>query len=219
MPLTGLSGHGHQLISILEWQLGPLGGDLLLARESEDNKYWAPEGTHMQCLAEAEGIFVSREIRKRRKCKTSRFPLVFQKDGLIWQSKPHSHQWSTREGSQQPHTVTRCRCCRKSDRGHFHHAVTTSYLESAFPSVPRIVCCWWRKDFPLPFVLIFIFRACGIYLIFILFSEVQKSLIFIEVSFFSTCAFQRPAGCLSSVPSSTITLPDKKQRGEGKVAC
>jgi len=38
MPLIQLFGHGHQLISILEWQLGPLDGDVFLARESEDNK-------------------------------------------------------------------------------------------------------------------------------------------------------------------------------------
>lgn len=201
----------------------------LLENQKTIKKYWAPEGTHMQCLAEAEGVFVSREIRKEGMCvcKTSCFPLVFQKDGPIWQSKPHSRQWATREGSQQPHTVTSCRCCRKSNRSHFHCAITcmaistmpTSHLEFAFPLVPRIMFCWWRKESLLPFILTLVLRARGIYLFFILFSEVQKSFIFIEVSIFSICSFQQPSGCLSSVPSSTITLPDKKQRGEGKAAC
>lgn len=204
MPLIELSGHGCQLISILEWQLGPLGGDLLLARESEDNKeilstwrdpYVMPGwGWGHVCIErDRVGGVVGW-------CKTSCFPLVFQKDGLIWQSKPHSHshQWATKEGSQQPHTVTSCRCCRKSDRGHFHCAITcmaistmpASHLEFVFPSVPRIMCCWWRKESPLPFILTLVLRACGIYLVFILFSEVQKSFIFIKVSIFSICSFQ-----------------------------
>lgn len=130
MPLIELSGHGCQLISILDWQLGPLGGDLLLARESEDNKEILSTWRDPYAMPGWGWGHVCIERHKEGGvwgwCKTSCFPLVFQKDGLIWQSKPHSHshQWATREGSQQPHTVTSCRCCRKSDRGHFHCAVT-----------------------------------------------------------------------------------------------
>lgn len=184
MPLMELPGNYISLLASWSDSWGDL-VVILLARELQDSrKYWAPEGTHKQHLA--EDTFVLREIRKRGKSKTSCFSLVFQKDGLVYKSKPHScsQQWALREGSQQPHAVTSCRCCRKSDRDCFHQAITTSHLEFAFPSVPRIKCCWWRKDFPLHFVLILVCRWYGIYLIFILLSDVQKSFLCIEVSVF-----------------------------------
>lgn len=191
----------------------------LLENQKTIKKHRAPEGAHMHCLAKAEGMFVSRVIRKRGKCKPSCFPLVFQKDGLIWQSKPHSHQWAMREGSQQPPVVTSCRCCRKSDKGHFHHVVTTSHLESALSSVLRIMCCWWRKNFPFPFVLILVLRlgTWDLFDFYFVLTDINTFHFYRGINF-SICSCQQPSRHLSSVPSSTITLPDKMQWVEGKVA-
>lgn len=147
-------------------------------------KYWAPEGVHVHCLANMRTCLYPEWYGRGGNIKPH-FPLVFKKDGLIWQPKPHSHQWATREGSQQPHVVTSCRCCRKSDRGHFHHAITTSRSEPArrktFPSIllSFLSSGWAHGDF---FVCLF------------LFSEVSTPLTFIEVSIFLSIHFNSLLG-------------------------
>lgn len=174
----------------------------LLDNQKTIMKYWALEEDHTHCLAKTEGMFVSKVIRKTEKWKTSCFPLVFQKDGLIWQSKPHSHQWAKREGSQQPHVVTSSRCCRKSDRGHFHHAITTSHLEAALLWYQELYVADRGKTSP---SLLLSFWSLGWHLgIFILFSEISTLFTFIEVPILLSTHFNSLPGIslLSHLPLS-----------------
>lgn len=188
----------------------------LLENQKIIMKYWAPEGVHTHCVAKDEGMFVSRVIRKRGECKTSGFPLVFQKDGLIWQLKPHSHQWATREGRQQLHVVTSCRCCRKSDRGHFHHAITTSKLQSALLQYQELrVADSGKTSSSLLLSFWSLGWAHGDFYFFL--RDINTFHFYRHINF-SVHSFQQPSRHLSSVPSSTITLADKKQWVRERVA-